>query len=77
MFYGQRLLDIPDGKPKWTGISGESDLGWDSPKEAIEKREKAKKEEEEKKAKEEKEGGQDEKKDDDEKHKDKKQKPSS
>lgn len=40
MFYGQRLLDIPDGKPKWTGISGESDLGWDTSKEDIEKHEK-------------------------------------
>lgn len=48
MFHGQRLLNIPDGKPKWTGISGESDLEWDSPKEAIEKREKQKNEEAEK-----------------------------
>lgn len=64
MFYGQRLLDIPDGKPKWTGISGKSDLGWDSPQDAIEEKEKKKKEEEEKKAK----------KEDDE-HTDKKQKP--
>ena len=38
MFYTQRLLDIPDGKPKWTGLSGESELIEDSPPEAIEKR---------------------------------------
>lgn len=53
MFYGQRLVDIPDGKPKWSGMEKTSDLGWDSPKEAIEKRKKEKKEEEgEKEAKE-------------------------
>lgn len=38
MFYGQRLVDIPDGKPKWTGIDGKSDLIEDSPAEAVEKR---------------------------------------
>lgn len=65
MFYGQRLVDIPDGKPKWTAIDKTSDLGWDSPKDAIEKREKEKKEEEEKKAKEDK-----------DEHTDKKQKSS-
>lgn len=65
MFYGQRLVDIPDGKPKWTGIDKTSDLGWDSPKDAIQEREKAKKEEEEKKAKEDK-----------DEHTDKKQKSS-
>jgi len=26
MFYGNRLIDIPDGKPKWTGINDESEL---------------------------------------------------
>jgi hypothetical protein len=38
MFYSQRLLDIPDGKPKWSGLSGESELIEDSPSEAMEKR---------------------------------------
>jgi len=38
MFYSQRLLDIPDGKPKWSGLSGESELIEDSPPEAVEKR---------------------------------------
>ncbi|KAL1297771.1 hypothetical protein AAFC00_006308 [Neodothiora populina] len=35
MFYNQRVMDIPDGLPKWTGLSGDSDLIEDSPKEAI------------------------------------------
>lgn len=25
MFYPQRIVDIPDGKVKWTGIDGESE----------------------------------------------------
>jgi len=35
MFYGQRVMDIPDGLPKWTGINGESDLIEDSPPEQV------------------------------------------
>lgn len=38
MFYSQRLVDIPDGKPKWSGMSGKSDLIEDSPQEEIKKR---------------------------------------
>lgn len=38
MFYNQRLVDIPDGKPKWTGLNDQSDLIEDSPPEAIKKR---------------------------------------
>ena len=38
MFYPRRVVDIPDGKPKWSGISGDSDLIEDSPSEAIKKR---------------------------------------
>lgn len=38
MFYGQRVVDIPDGKPKWTGIDGQSDLIEDSPADVIAKR---------------------------------------
>lgn len=50
MFYGQRVIDIPDGLPKWTGINDgpESELIEDSPKEDIQalqrKREKERKE---------------------------------
>jgi hypothetical protein len=36
MFYSQRVLDIPDGKPKWSGMSGQSDLIADSPDSAKE-----------------------------------------
>jgi hypothetical protein len=35
MFYGQRVVDIKDGKPKWSGLNGESDLIEDSPPDAI------------------------------------------
>jgi hypothetical protein len=38
MFYTQRLVDIPDGKPKWSGMSGQSDLIEDSPEEEVKKR---------------------------------------
>ena len=33
MFYQQRVIDIPDGKPKWTGLNDASDLIEDSPPE--------------------------------------------
>jgi len=42
MFYSRRVIDINDGKPKWTGLNNESELIADSPKEAIEKRKKEK-----------------------------------
>lgn len=35
MFYGQRVIDIPDGLPKWSGLSQESDLIEDSPPELV------------------------------------------
>jgi hypothetical protein len=38
MFYTQRVVDIPDGKPKWGGLQNGSDLVEDSPQEAIKKR---------------------------------------
>ena len=40
MFYPRRVLDIPDGKPKWTGINEgpESELIEDSPPEMMKKR---------------------------------------
>lgn len=35
MFYGQRVMDIPDGLPKWDGLNQESDLIEDSPPEMV------------------------------------------
>lgn len=35
MFYGQRVMDIPDGLPKWSGINNKSDLIEDSPPELV------------------------------------------
>lgn len=61
MFYSQRLVDLPDGLPKWTGLNDKSDLIEDSPPEAIQKR-KREKEEEEKEEKEKEEKGQEKKK---------------
>ena len=26
MFYPRRIVDVPDGKPKWSGINGSSEL---------------------------------------------------
>ena len=31
MFYTRRVLDIKDGKPKWSGINNDSELIEDSP----------------------------------------------
>ena len=49
MFYPRRVLDIPDGKPKWIGINGSSELCADSPPEAMKKRKREMEEEEKKK----------------------------
>lgn len=46
MFYSQRVVDIPDGKPKWTGMNDKSDLIEDSPPAAIKKRKREVEEEE-------------------------------
>ncbi|KAF2096294.1 hypothetical protein NA57DRAFT_43809 [Rhizodiscina lignyota] len=35
MFYGQRVVDVPDGLPKWDGLSQESNLIEDSPPELV------------------------------------------
>ena len=35
MFYGQRVIDIPDGLPKWDGLSQESNLIEDSPPDLV------------------------------------------
>jgi hypothetical protein len=49
MFYGQRVMDIPDGLPKWSGLSGESDLIEDSPKDKVQELERKREQEREKK----------------------------
>lgn len=33
IFYSRRVVDIPDGKPKWDGLNDQSDLIEDSPQE--------------------------------------------
>ena len=44
MFYGQRVMDVPDGLPKWSGLSGDSDLIEDSPVEMVRERERKREE---------------------------------
>ena len=39
MFYSSRVVDIPDGKPKWDGMNKKSDLIEDSPPDLKRKRE--------------------------------------
>lgn len=51
MFYPRRVLDINDGKPKWSGISDSSELIADSPMEAIKKRKRQEEKEEGEQAK--------------------------
>jgi hypothetical protein len=47
MIYGQRGVDIKGGLPKWTGMSGRSELIEDSPPEAVRKRKREREEERE------------------------------
>jgi len=47
MFYEQRVVDIPDGLPKWSGMQGKSELIADSPPEEVKKRKREIEEEEE------------------------------
>ena len=35
MFYPRRVVDIPDGLPKWTGLNNSSELCEDSPPELV------------------------------------------
>lgn len=35
MFYSQRVMDIPDGLPKWSGMNKVSELIEDSPVEMM------------------------------------------
>jgi len=51
MFYEKRIVDIKDGLPKWSGMSGKSDLIADSPADAIKKRKREVEEEEAEEAK--------------------------
>jgi len=51
MFYNQRVIDIPDGLPKWTGINGSSDLIEDSPPELVKEIQRKREEEREEKFK--------------------------
>lgn len=46
MFYSKRLLDIPDGLPKWSEMQNKSELIEDSPPEVINKRKREIEEEE-------------------------------
>ncbi|KAH8656531.1 Mss4-like protein, partial [Tricladium varicosporioides] len=48
MFYSKRLLDIPDGLPKWSGMQNDSDLIEGTPPEAQRKRERGLEEKEDK-----------------------------
>lgn len=52
MFYGQRVMDIPDGLPKWTGINNTSDLMEDSPQDMVRDLERKRAQEKEEKLKE-------------------------
>jgi len=46
IFYEKRVVDIPDGLPKWSGMQGKSDLIEDSPAEDVKKRQREIEEEE-------------------------------
>ena len=35
MFYGQRVMDVPDGLPKWDGLNDQSNLIEDSSPELV------------------------------------------
>ena len=45
MFYGQRVMDIPDGLPKWDGLTQESNLIEDSPPDLVKQYERKREEE--------------------------------
>ncbi|QDS68963.1 hypothetical protein FKW77_008842 [Venturia effusa] len=45
MFYGERVIDVPDGLPKWSGMKDKSDLIEDSPEEDVKEYERKKREE--------------------------------
>ena len=43
MFYPQRVVEVPDGLPKWSGINETSDLIEDSPPEQVKELERERK----------------------------------
>jgi hypothetical protein len=45
MFYGQRVMDVPDGLPKWAGLNNESNLIEDSPPDLLREHERKREEE--------------------------------
>jgi len=51
MFYKERVVDVPDGLPKWSGMKDESDLIEDSSKEAVQEYERQKLKEKEERLK--------------------------
>jgi len=46
MFYEKRLVTIPDGLPKWSGMQNKSELIEDSPPDAVKNRKREIEEEE-------------------------------
>lgn len=48
MFYTQRLIDIPDGIPKWTGINKQSELMADTDPDVVKEYERQRQREQEK-----------------------------
>lgn len=60
MFYGERVMDVPDGLPKWEGMADKSELIEDSPQEEIREHERKRvKREKDDKGKDEKKNGKD------------------
>jgi len=57
MFYGQRVVDIPDGLPKWTGLKDDSELIEDSPEEDVKELERKRRKEQDKKTEEDQKSG--------------------
>lgn len=42
IFYSQRVMDVPDGLPKWSGLDKKSELIEDSPPEDVQEEERDK-----------------------------------
>lgn len=49
MFYEERVIDVPDGLPKWSGMKDKSELIEDSPEEDVKEYERKQLEEKEEK----------------------------
>jgi len=52
MFYRERVINVPDGLPKWSGMKDESELVEDSPEDAVKEYERKKLKEKEERQKE-------------------------